>query len=499
MKKLLWVGILCAALPFLGGASTVIKPGGSGSGWVIQEDCSSVITNGVGCYDSDSKSFCIGDGAQCATVVGATGPKGDTGATGATGPQGPTGPTGPQGSTGPQGPQGPTGATGATGATGPAGENGADGADGLGFVDCTPGSNDCGFQLPYNSGAPTWTPTTGNAGISFGASGLPYYWTGSAWVQMISGGTVTGVGDGARGACFDGSSDGGTYFRLYDGTSTYVTGTAGGRTITFSSALANSENFVVTLGDNNNVVSLGSGTSALVNINGNSATATALAANGANCSAGQAPLGVDASGAVESCFAVSTASSSDTLTNKTLDANGTGNTIKGYSYIIIPGQAWRKYGAGVTAPSTTATSELCQLPKFSNSTDEATNFIDYVVTVPPDIDTSVALTATFGFILGGADTADHDYVLSMCNPAASDAAACTPGNAINLAFTADGSGADGDTEYTAETTLTDWAAALTAGRKLLIRLARDGNDGTNDASTVDSYPDVLTIKYGYTN
>lgn len=34
------------------------------------------------------------------------------------------------------------------------------------------------------------------------------------------------------------------------------------------------------------------------------ATSTALAANGANCSAGSAPLGVDASGAAESCFAV---------------------------------------------------------------------------------------------------------------------------------------------------------------------------------------------------
>jgi hypothetical protein len=35
-------------------------------------------------------------------------------------------------------------------------------------------------------------------------------------------------------------------------------------------------------------------------------TASALAANGANCSAGQAPLGVDAAGAVEGCFAVET-------------------------------------------------------------------------------------------------------------------------------------------------------------------------------------------------
>jgi hypothetical protein len=38
------------------------------------------------------------------------------------------------------------------------------------------------------------------------------------------------------------------------------------------------------------------------NLTGNSSTATALAANGANCSAGQAPLGVDASGAVEGCW-----------------------------------------------------------------------------------------------------------------------------------------------------------------------------------------------------
>lgn len=36
----------------------------------------------------------------------------------------------------------------------------------------------------------------------------------------------------------------------------------------------------------------------------NAATATALAANGANCSAGSYPLGVDASGAAESCTAV---------------------------------------------------------------------------------------------------------------------------------------------------------------------------------------------------
>lgn len=41
-------------------------------------------------------------------------------------------------------------------------------------------------------------------------------------------------------------------------------------------------------------------------LTGNASTATALAANGSNCSAGQFPLGVDASGAAESCTALPT-------------------------------------------------------------------------------------------------------------------------------------------------------------------------------------------------
>ncbi len=193
------------------------------------------------------------------------------------------------------------------------------------------------------------------------------------------------------------------------------------------------------------------------------------------------------------------AGASQTFTNKTLDANGTGNTIKQYSYLIISGRAMHMRGAGVSAPSTTQTDFNFGLPKFADDVDEATNWIDIHLQVPPDLDTAVDLTATLTFYLGGADTADHDYVLSMCNPAASAAAACTPSNAVNLAYTADGSGADGDVEQTAETTLTDWKSNLTAGRFLRLRLARDGDDGTNDASTVDSYPLVLTIKYGSTN
>ncbi len=42
------------------------------------------------------------------------------------------------------------------------------------------------------------------------------------------------------------------------------------------------------------------------NVTGNASTATALAANGSNCAAGSFPLGVDASGAAESCALVNT-------------------------------------------------------------------------------------------------------------------------------------------------------------------------------------------------
>jgi hypothetical protein len=63
------------------------------------------------------------------------------------------------------------------------------------------------------------------------------------------------------------------------------------------------------------------------NISGNSATATALAANGANCSAGSFPLGVDAAGAVESC---STSITGNSATTTALAANGSNCSAGNY-------------------------------------------------------------------------------------------------------------------------------------------------------------------------
>jgi hypothetical protein len=187
---------------------------------------------------------------------------------------------------------------------------------------------------------------------------------------------------------------------------------------------------------------------------------------------------------------------SDVLTNKTFDAAGTGNVLKakGYIYLTHPHLA---DGTNATI-GTTATSIAYGHATFSNSVDEASNYVEYYIQVPEDIDTSVALRALIKILLGNTDTATHRYVLSTVSVADSAVpTSSTLANAINVDFAGDGSGANGDVETSAWTTLTSWAGALTAGQTWRIRLARDGN-ATEDASTVNSTELGLVLEYGVT-
>jgi len=186
-------------------------------------------------------------------------------------------------------------------------------------------------------------------------------------------------------------------------------------------------------------------------------------------------------------------SDTQTLTNKTLDANGTGNTVKGYGYLVFTKPS--SFGGGVTQ-QTTATARTYGQALFADDTDSASNFIEYGGVVPYDLDANVEWEAFFKFILGGADTGDHDYVIGMASIADSEANSASIANTIGLTFSADASGAQGDVE-TASGTLTGWAEAVSAGEKIIIRVARDGDDAANDSSTVDSYSDKLVIRYGF--
>jgi hypothetical protein len=184
----------------------------------------------------------------------------------------------------------------------------------------------------------------------------------------------------------------------------------------------------------------------------------------------------------------------DELTYKTIDANGTGNVIKGYGYITLTHP--HSFGSGVTQ-QTTATDAHYGQALFSNSADKANNYLEYWLEVPRDIDTSVNPACWFKIQLSGADTGDHEYEISMISIADSAAYDGTAANAVSLAYTADASGASGDAETATAADLTAWESNVTAGHLWKIRMARDG-DHANDTSTVDSYSGPLTIRYGFT-
>lgn len=91
-------------------------------------------------------------------------------------------------------------------------------------------------------------------------------------------------------------------------------------------------------------------------VTGNASTATALAANGANCAAGQAPLGVNASGAVESCTDYQEEPASNGMVAKTAANTSAARTITGTSNEITVTN-----GDGVSGNPTLALSSTVNL------------------------------------------------------------------------------------------------------------------------------------------
>lgn len=89
------------------------------------------------------------------------------------------------------------------------------------------------------------------------------------------------------------------------------------------------------------------------------ATASALAANGANCSAGQAPLGVDAAGAVEGCFAVQAYNANLTAYTETVTAGGTADALTADFATDITAAAGTRVRVIAAAANTATAPTLC--------------------------------------------------------------------------------------------------------------------------------------------
>lgn len=186
-----------------------------------------------------------------------------------------------------------------------------------------------------------------------------------------------------------------------------------------------------------------------------------------------------------------------TFTNKTFDASATGNILAQKSYLAFsaPGKV---DGTGAVLQTADTTQVYFGQALFSNSAAATGNYAEYRTVVPEDVDTSVDLRARFKFRLSNTDTGKHRYVISMASVANSSSSGGSLSNAVNYDFAGDASGASGDIEDAGWVTLTGWKSSLTAGQLFVIRVARSGDDATNDTSTVDSYSGPLVIEYGAT-
>jgi diaminopimelate epimerase len=124
-----------------------------------------------------------------------------------------------------------------------------------------------------------------------------------------------------------------------------------------------------------------------INSAGTAGTATALAANGANCSAGNAPLGVDASGAAEGCFDVATQAelnthTSDTAAHSATSANTASRIVmRDGSGNFSAGTIGATTGLTVGTEGSTFTTDQGGSIELGPSTDSvapmATPFIDF--------------------------------------------------------------------------------------------------------------------------
>lgn len=133
--------------------------------------------------------------------------------------------------------------------------------------------------------------------------------------------------------------------------------------------------------------------------------------------------------------------------------------------------------------------------RYSNSANVSGNYVEYRLIVPLDMDSGTDLKIeSFAFRLGGTDTGNHRYIISCASSAPSTSG--TLGSSVNLDFPGDPSGASGDMEYITNVVLTGWKTVLSPGQQWVIRVARSGDDATNDSSTVDSFGGPIMISYG---
>jgi hypothetical protein len=157
---------------------------------------------------------------------------------------------------------------------------------------------------------------------------------------------------------------------------------------------------------------------------GNASTATAFAANGTNCDAGEAPRGIDASGNVESCQLIGGGGGSsitlDLGNDAVLESTGivevatAGDTFSIFTeptankLLINVGQAWPTANTANTATSLTADGTDCAAGEAARGTDAAGNAeLCFDVATQTELNTHGSLTGTSAHGAAATNTASQ--------------------------------------------------------------------------------------------
>jgi hypothetical protein len=188
-------------------------------------------------------------------------------------------------------------------------------------------------------------------------------------------------------------------------------------------------------------------------------------------------------------------SSTTTFTGKTYDASGTGNVLKQTKQLILQRPDYGD-GAGAVPQTNSYTASGLMHFTFSGAAETNGNWTVYEFDTPSDLDTAVEMTARFAFISGGTDA--DDYVFHITYDSQAAGGAYVTGTAIDLLpivmTVTPTTPASGDLQQSSATTLTGWAAALTAGRPMQVRVARLQNtqdDSARDVQLVITYASTL--------
>lgn len=235
------------------------------------------------------------------------------------------------------------------------------------------------------------------------------------------------------------------------------------------------------------------------------ATSAALAANAlvVGGGAGAAPATVTTgsgvltalAAAVNGAAGVLTTDGTASPTGKTYDAGATGNVLLQLKQLNLQRP---DYGDGIGAVPQTNAFNVSGLMHYTLSGNAETNanFVVYEFDCPSDLNTAVELTARFAFLSGGTDADDYVFHLTYAQVAPGTAYPTGTGIATSpiVMTVTPTTAANGDFQASSAVTLTGWAAALTPGRAMVLRLARLQNaqdDGARDVQLVITYGSTL--------